>query len=173
VGLFRTGNVVFKRLLFCLPIPNRVSTSRTSLDALGVEAFFTLDRDRVRVSLSAKSPVKTEDVWSCEVEMDGDPARLGFDMLRPSRASRRSVTPSPLVERTRLCSEIFSICMSAGEIFRRGDMPSERRTQSTPGAFSTTTKINIKVRERRKRYLQSLRAKSGVHFVEIRRMNPS
>jgi len=64
-------------------------------------------------------------------------------MLRPSKASRRSVTPSPLVERTRLCRDIFSICMSAGEIFRRGDMPSERRTESRPGAFSTEIKLHI------------------------------
>ena len=140
MGLFRTGNVDFRRLLFCLPIPKRVSTSRTSPAALGTEAFLTLDRDLdlVRVNLSPRSPLNTEDVWS-SVEIDGGPARLGFDMLRPSNASRRSVTPRPLVERTRLCSEIFSICMSAGEIFRRGDMPS-RRAESRPEAFSTGTR---------------------------------
>jgi len=64
VGLFRAGNVDFRRLLFCLPIPNRVSTSRTSPAALGTEDFFTLDRDLdlVRLNLRPRSPVKIEEV---------------------------------------------------------------------------------------------------------------
>ena len=39
---------------------------------------------------------------------------------RPSRASRRSFTPTPLFERLRLWRERFEMCMRPGEILRRG-----------------------------------------------------
>jgi len=44
--------------------------------------------------------------------------------LRPSSASRRSVTPT--APRERLCKDILSICMRAGDIFSSGDKPSAR-----------------------------------------------
>lgn len=54
--------------------------------------------------------------------------RAGFDIEeRPSSASRRSVTPTPRVERVRLWSDMFSMCISAGASLRRVAPPSPRR----------------------------------------------
>jgi hypothetical protein len=61
--------------------------------------------------------------------MEGGLAKAGFDidmLLRPSSASLRSVTPTPLVDLAKLCKETFSMCIRAGEILRRGEMPSPR-----------------------------------------------
>ena len=103
------------------PIPSLFSTSLTS-PGLG----FTRCCGRERVGVSLGKPVvpsgNTPDVWS-SVEMDGTrPARFGFDMLlRPSRASRRSVTPTARAERARLCIERFSACISVGATLTRGE----------------------------------------------------
>lgn len=61
------------------------------------------------------------------VEIEGGRVNAGFDMLlRPSSAPLRSATPTPLAERARLCCEMFSICIRAGEILRSGAIPSPR-----------------------------------------------
>lgn len=102
-----------------------------------MERFLIRDLDLVRVNLRATSHAMTEDVWS-SVETDGGRTRFGFDiLLRPSRASRRSVTPSPRVDRAKLCKEIFSIRISAGEILRSGDVLSARKVDSNPGELAT------------------------------------
>ena len=105
-------------------MPSLVRTSRTSLDPEGGPRFLDLVLDRVWVSLRNASPPVIDDAWS-SVEIEGGLVKAGLDMLlRPSKASRRSVTPSPLVERAKLWSETFSMCMRAGDILSSGEMPS-------------------------------------------------
>jgi hypothetical protein len=137
-GFCKAGKDAFRRLPFCLPIPNLFSTSRTSPDPEGMVRFLVLDLDRVCVSLLASdSPPMVDGVWS-SVEIEGRLAKAGFDMLlRPSSASLSSVTPTPLVERAKLCREIFSMCIKAGDIFRRGDIPSPRTLVSNAAGRST------------------------------------
>ena len=54
-------------------------------------------------------------------------AKAGLDMLPlPSRASRRSVTPTPRDERDRLCNDRFSICIKDGASLKCGEIPSRR-----------------------------------------------
>ena len=115
---------------FCLPIPSLLRTSRTS-SAFRDESFLDLDLDLVWVSLSVGSaPPMKDDAWS-RVETEGGRASAGLDMLlRPSKASLRSVTPNPRVDRVRLCNEAFSMCIRAGDILRSGEIPSPRKVVS-------------------------------------------
>lgn len=110
-------------LALTFPIPSLFNTSFTSA---GPASLLRCGRDRTGVSLYASPCVI--DVWS---NVDSDAAvfvRLGLDrLLRPSNASRRSVTPTPLVDRARLAREMFSICMSAGATRTRGESPSPFR----------------------------------------------
>ena len=74
------------------------------------------------------------------VETEDGLVSAGFEidmLLRPSNASLRSVTPTPRVDLARLCKEMFSICIRAGEILRRGEIPSPRVELSYVGDFST------------------------------------
>jgi hypothetical protein len=121
--LCKAGKEFFRRLVpFCFPMPSLFSTSRTS-PGLGVVTRF-LDLDRLRVGFA--SPPNWDEEWS-RVEMDGAAINAGFDtLLRPSRASLSSVTPTPLVDRAKLWRERFSMCINAGDIFRRGEILSPR-----------------------------------------------
>lgn len=112
-------------------MPRRDSTSRTSPAPLGDERFFVLDLDRVCVNRRLwASPLANDDAWS-SVETEGGRVKAGFDIpLRPSRASRRSVTPSPRVDLARLCIDKFSMCINAGDILSRGETPSPRNVCS-------------------------------------------
>lgn len=111
---------------FCLPIPSLFNTSRTSPGPANLLRCWP--RDFVGVSLRCGSGCATEEVWS-KVEIDGARLeRFGFEMLlRPSSASRSSLTPTPRVERARLWRDIFSICMRAGATLMRGDRASRPR----------------------------------------------
>lgn len=74
------------------------------------------------------------------VEIEGGLVSAGLDidiLLRPSSASLRSVTPTPLVDLAKLCKEMFSMCIRAGDILRRGEMPSPRAEFSYEADFST------------------------------------
>ena len=76
------------------------------------------------------SPPMKDDAWS-SVEIEGGRTSAGLDMLlRPSSASLRSVTPNSRVDRVKLCNEAFSMCIRAGDIFRRGESPSPRKLVS-------------------------------------------
>lgn len=55
-------------------------------------------------------------------------AKFGFEtLLRPSRASLKSVTPTPRVERARLCNDILSIFIKVGATLMSGERPSPRK----------------------------------------------
>ena len=48
-----------------------------------------------------------------------------LDMLpRPSNASLKSPTPTPRVVRAILAKDLLSICINAGDILRKGVVPS-------------------------------------------------
>lgn len=129
-----------RRLPFCFPIPNLFKTSLTSPDPEGVERFLFLDLDLVCVSLRLPPSAPMLDGACSSVEIEGGLARAVFDiLLRPPSASLRSVTPTPLADRAKLWSEIFSMCIKAGEIFSRGETPSPRTVFSYPDDLSTAT----------------------------------
>jgi hypothetical protein len=131
------GNDDFSKLPFCFPIPNRFNTSRTST---GPDGGPRRDRVRDRGSMSLLS-VPMDEAWS-SVESDGGFTSAGLDMLlRPSSASRKSVTPIPRVGRVKLCSETFSMCIKAGEIFKSGEMPSPRMVESNVAGRSTAVSM--------------------------------
>jgi hypothetical protein len=119
-------------------MPSLFNTSRTSPDPECSERFLFRVLDRVCVSLKLSTPVL--DGACSRVETEGGLVRAGFDsdiLLRPSNASLRSVTPTPLVDLDKLCKEMFSMCIRAGEILRRGEMPSPRAELSYVDDFST------------------------------------
>lgn len=135
------GNVAFKRLLLCLLIPSLVRTSRTSPVPLRVNRDFVLDR--VCVRRMGSPPMCNGDARS-RVETEGGRTRAGLDiLLRPSNASLRSVTPRPLVDLAKLCSDMFSMCIKAGEILSRGETPSPRKVASYAEARSTGRRITL------------------------------
>lgn len=119
-------------------MPSLFSTSRTSPDPECSECFLVRDLDRVCESLRLSIPVL--DGACSRVDIEGGLASAGFDidiLLRPSSASLRSVTPTPLTDLAKLCKEMFSMCIRAGEILRRGEMPSPRVEFSYIDVFST------------------------------------
>jgi hypothetical protein len=117
-------------------MPSLLSTSRTS-PLPDVTARFRDDLDGVRAS-----PVETVSLPvihdpRSNVEIDAGLARAGLDLpLRPSRASLRSVTPTPRVDLAKLWREMFSPCIKAGDILRRGETPSPLPPPKVEG-FST------------------------------------
>ena len=130
-GFDSAGKDAFNKLVppspFCFPIPSFVRTSFTS-PCPTLFAFL----EGVRLSGAiASPPVIVEARSKVDTMEDGRP-RLGLDIAaRPSRASRRSITPSPRMGRDcRLCIDMLSICISAGEILRRGDRLSPRMVGS-------------------------------------------
>jgi hypothetical protein len=135
-------NDALRRLPFCFPIPSFERTSRTSPAAEGPCRFLGRDLDRVWASRRLFSPLRMEEVWS-RVDIEGGRAKAGFDMLLlPSKASRRSVTPRPRVERDKLWSDMLFICIRAGEILRSGETPSPPTVASKPDSRSTRTSVN-------------------------------
>jgi len=119
-------------------MPSLFNTSRTSPGPEFGERLLLRVLDRVCVTLKLSTPVL--DGACSRVEIEGGLASAGFDidiLLRPSSASLRSVTPTPLVDFAKLCKEIFSMCMRAGEILRRGEMLSPRAKFADAGNFST------------------------------------
>jgi hypothetical protein len=119
-------------------MPSLFNTSRTSPDPECSERFLLRVLDRVCVSLRWSIPVL--DGACSRVEIEGGLVSAGFDidmLLRPSSASLRSVTPTPLVDLAKLCKEMFSMCIRAGEILRRGEIPSPRAELSYVEDFST------------------------------------
>lgn len=108
-------------------MPSLLRTSRTSPEPEGTGRFFDLDLGRAWLPLDdGCSDGMKDEAWS-RVEMEDGLASAVLDMLlRPSRASLRSVTPTLLVDRAKLWSEMFSMCINAGDILRRGDTPSPR-----------------------------------------------
>ena len=119
-------------------MPSLFNTSLTSADPECSDRFLLRGLDRVCVSLRWSIPVL--DGACSRVEIEGGLVSAGFDidiLLRPSKASLRSVTPTPLVDLAKLCREIFSMCIKAGEILRRGEIPSPRAELSYVGDFST------------------------------------
>jgi hypothetical protein len=119
-------------------MPSLFNTSRTSPDPECSERFLVRVLDRVCVSLRLSIPVF--DGACSRVETEGGLASAGFDndiLLRPSSASLRSVTPTLLADLDKLCREMFSMCIRAGEILRRGEMPSPRTVFSYADDFST------------------------------------
>lgn len=130
LGRCKGGKEAFSRLPPCFPLPrpSLLSTSRTSPGPELIALFLLLDLDRVCVSRSP--PVIDDDALS-SVEMEAGRASAELDMLLlPSRASLRSVTPTPRVGRVRLWRDMFSICIKAGDIFRSGETPSPRNVAS-------------------------------------------
>ena len=57
-------------------------------------------------------------------------------LLLPSRASLRSVTPTALADRAKLCKDILS-CMRAGDIFSKGETPSPLNEISKSGVLQS------------------------------------
>jgi hypothetical protein len=53
------------------------------------------------------------------------------------------VTPRPLVDLARLCSDIFSMCIKAGEILSRGETPSPRKVASYAEVRSTGRRTEL------------------------------
>jgi hypothetical protein len=103
----------------------------------GRRRFFDFDRDGVILFVK---PLPIDEVCS-RVETEGVFASAGFDMLlRPSRASLRSVTPTPRVERARLCRETLSMCIIAGDILSKGEIPSPRNDSKFDGRSIAMTK---------------------------------
>ena len=118
-------NEVFSELpfIFGLPIPNLSNASLTSPGApgtlfLGLAAAETVLLGPALRTLSVlwADPRFTE-VWRSKVFTDGGRGvtRDGFDMLlRPSRASRRSDTPTPRLNFPRLWRERLSMFIRVG-----------------------------------------------------------
>lgn len=153
-----------------LPMPSLFKTSRTSPGPASL--FLCWGRDRTGVNFRDSPCVA--DVCS---KVDIEPAvsrRFGFDiLLRPSSASRRSVTPTPRVERARLARERFSMCMNAGETLTRGESASPPR-KSTLGEGASTAvagQQNI-AQETWPGYSPSLKADSADHEALNLRRRP-
>lgn len=103
--------------------------------------FFDLERASVSL-FENRSLAPIDEVWS-SVEIDGALASAGLDMLlRPSRASLRSVTPTPCVERARLCKDTLSMCIIAGDSLSKGEIPSPRSDSKFEGR---STAMNAKI----------------------------
>lgn len=118
---------------FCFAIPSLDNTSFTS-------PFCRFDfRDGDKLRGVRKSPPVMVEARSKVETKDDALQRLGLDIAaRPSRASRRSVTPRPRVPLDRLCIDMFSFFISAGDILSRGDTVSGRPPESRGFAFSTS-----------------------------------
>lgn len=148
-----------------------LSASRTSpgLDELG--GFLGFDRTGARgLSLELKSVPVTE--GCSKVEIEGALPRVRFDMLPfPSKASRRSVTPTPRDDRAKLASDMFSICIRAGEIFSSGEIPSPR-CRSCPDGSTAAHHLVLYLLTEFALYSQSCRARSGVHSRANRSRRP-
>lgn len=138
-GFGIAGKDALRRLPFCFPpMPSLLSTSLTSSAPRAEGRFWFLDLDLERVSVSLRIPPSTVEEACSKVDIEAGRASTGFDiLLRPSRAPLRSATPTPRVERARLCCEMFSLCMRAGEILRRGASPSPRSVLSNEDDRST------------------------------------
>lgn len=118
----RAENDAFNKFApFLAPIPSLSSTSLTSFELSPFSAL-VLDLGLNKPgTLTALSP-DAECVASPKLDIE---AGLWFSArvdapLRPCNASRRSLTPTPRVERARLCNDIFEICIRPGEILSTG-----------------------------------------------------
>lgn len=121
--LEKDGRSIPLPLPFALPIP---SLFRTSLTSPGPASLLRCcGRDRTGVSL-IPSPCALEVCSRVDIDAAAS-RRFGFDrLLRPSKASRRSVTPTPRADRATLVREKFSICMN-GDTLVNGERASPLR----------------------------------------------
>jgi hypothetical protein len=123
---------------FALPMPSLFNTSFTSPGPASLLLCCVLERTGVSLRPSAC----VAEVWS-RVDIDAAVSRrFEFDMLfRPSNASRRSVTPTPRVERARLARDKLSICINAVGTLTRGARPSARLMSKSVAFASTAIEI--------------------------------
>lgn len=121
----KNGERIVVPPLDCFPIPILLSTSRTSLGG----AFPRLLLMRLRARGSGWVPfLSTRRIMlelRSRVELFIDAvASAGLEMLPLPSASRRSLTPTPPpVDLARLASDMFSMCISAGDSRRKGASP--------------------------------------------------